>query len=192
MQVVAADEDAGAFARVEAYLGNTGLSKGRRVSAVQQRHGVYTVLAGVHEQGRQRIGIHIVPADGGQRVAHEGHDTWVCVAQSGGMLVIGRHALEAVEYKLAQRPVLGMGVAAPPPAPARGRHYLLHAVYGQGQLVYLGQGYAGLAGLGLQPVAQGQPVGYELPQPAVVKVGIGDGGKEGSGNVGPYPIDKGA
>ncbi len=102
LQVVAADEDAGVGAHADVDLGDLRVAVGGGVGLVQQGHGLDGHLARLQHQGDHLVDRE-VPGGGGQGLHDEVVDLVLLVPQYGGMVGVGRDALQPDDQASSRR-----------------------------------------------------------------------------------------
>ena len=100
LEIVTRDQDARVLAHAEINLSDFRIAVSLRVRLVQESHDIDAVLARLQHESREIVTRKAVIQEHRQRLLHEGIDRLVAVVDDIRMMIVRRHALEAVRRKL--------------------------------------------------------------------------------------------
>ena len=186
-QVMPGNEDAGIAAHADVDLGNFWVAVGTGIGSIQQGHGRYAELARFKGQGHKVGHAQAVIQGFGKGFLHEGVKAVFMLAKHIRMFGVGRHALEPKGDEPAQGAHIIIGGGHNAYGSGLGQHGGLFGCFPQGCIAE-----AALVGKGRgQFLFGGTGHAHTLGKDVVVKVGIGDGGKQVAGNQAVYPVVNG-
>ena len=176
VEVVTTDENTRTLTYTNVHLCDLRLTVSSCVCLVEQCHHVNTVFTSGEKQLQQTVGSSVGVGDTSQSLSHEAGDSLIALSQTCCMLVVSSHAFESEYDSLLERADVFVGSAQHRLAVALSLVVALLAapLY----FMIVGQCHSELGSLGQQLFLQSDTLVDFLQQCAVVKVGIGDGGKE--------------
>jgi len=176
VEVVATDENTRTLTYANVHLCDLRFTISSRICLIEQCHHVNTVFTGGEKQLQQTVGSSVGIGDTSQSLCHEAGDSLIALSQACGMLIVSSHTLESEHDSLLERADVFVGSAQYGLAVALSLIVALLAA--PLHFVIVGQYHSELCSLGQQLFLQCDALVDFLQQCAVVKVGIGDGGKE--------------